>query len=268
MGHKSVRDRVKKAQLNAVLDEVLQILEADDGKTFEEKKELAVERLKQDEHPDIARILVKKAWAEKEGAKEKMRFWQCGEILCADGETLLRDIQEADRNDLAAVRKEYYPLKDALKMDAFSEIVWNEHNAGDALMCSIIHRGEYAGYCGIVDLWKKPWEIAIELFPHKTNQGIGKKAISAMLDAIKERMNICQFKVRIEPRNIPSQKMFEGLGAEPKGVLKVCNDLALNAKVEAESLHEIDEQLIEVAEKFSVEPRVLLTCVLEYSLEW
>ena len=268
MGHESVRTRMKKAELNAVLDDVLRILEADDGNTFEEKRALAIDRLKKEERSDLTDLLLAKAWSEKEGAKVKNHFWQCGEIPCGDGETILRDVHEADRNDLVAVRKEYYPLKEALKMDVFSEIVWNEHNAGDTLMCSIIHKGEYAGYCGIADLWKKPFEITIELYPHKTNQKIGKKAICAMLDAIKERMNICQFKIRIDPQNIPSQKMFNGLGAKPKGILKICKDLTLNAKVEADSLHEIDEQLIEIAEKFAVEPRLLLTHVLEYSLEW
>ncbi len=37
---------------------------------------------------------------------------------------------------------------------------------------------------------------------------------------------------------------------------------------EEENLQEIDEKLIEVAEKFGVEPRKLLSHVLEYSLEW
>ena len=39
-------------------------------------------------------------------------------------------------------------------------------------------------------------------------------------------------------------------------------------KSEEENLQEIDDKLMEVAEKFGVEPRKLLSHVLEYRLEW
>ena len=46
MQKRSVAENSMKRSLDAVLQEVLDILEADDGKSFEEKKEAAVNRSK------------------------------------------------------------------------------------------------------------------------------------------------------------------------------------------------------------------------------
>ena len=121
----------------------------------------------------------------------------------------------------------------------------------------------------IQDLSKKVWEISIELLPENTNQGIGFDAISAMLNELRKRLGVFEYRVRIEPTNHASQRLFEKLGAIPNGISELwVHDQEDLAQLENDSMHLIDEALISVAKKFAVEPRTLLSHVLEYKLTW
>ena len=71
------------------------------------------------------------------------------------------------------------------------------------------------------------------------------------------------------PDNYASQALFEKLGAEPNGISEFwIHDEESIRKCEEENLHLIDEKLCKVAKKFEVEPRKLLSHVLEYKLRW
>lgn len=41
-----------------------------------------------------------------------------------------------------------------------------------------------------------------------------------MLDAVKERLDVVDFSVKIDPTNTASQGLFEELGAKPNGISK------------------------------------------------
>ena len=71
MGNRSVAENSAKGSLNATLQEVLDLLEAEDGKSFEEKKEEAIKRLRKAEDSSLADTLVNLALAEKDAAKIK-----------------------------------------------------------------------------------------------------------------------------------------------------------------------------------------------------
>ena len=159
------------------------------------------------------------------------------------------------------------PLTEADYVTA--DLMWDALTEKEALMLSIYKYGVYVGYCGIQDLSKNIWEISIELLPEHTKQGIGSVSISAMLDTIRDRLGKTEYRIRIEPTNHASQRLFEKLGAVPNGIseLLVHSEEDLN-QLENENLQLIDDALISVAEKFSVEPRTLLSHVLEYKLTW
>ena len=141
--------------------------------------------------------------------------------------------------------------------------------AGETVMLSIENMGSYIGYCGIKDTSQDLWEIAIELKRDWTKHGIGYPALFTMLNAIKSRLGVTEFRVRIDPTNYPSQKLFERLGAIPNGLSELwLHDHRALEKFEEENLHLIDERIVEVAKKFQVEPRKLLSHVLEYRLSW
>ena len=82
-------------------------------------------------------------------------------------------------------------------------------------------------------------------------------------------MGKTKYRIRIEPTNQSSQRLFEKLGAVPNGVSELwVHDREDLDQLENDSLQLIDDTLTSVAEKFSVEPRTLLSHVLEYKLTW
>lgn len=258
-----------KSTIEDTLQEALDILDADDGKSFEEKKEALIKHLQSHKEPVLVDALADLAIADKKGQQLKDTFWTEGDIACEDASITLRKVDDCDREGYMALQKEYSLMKSMLKEQAYCDMAWNEHVEPKALMLTILKDGAYVGYCGIKSLVHEPWEIAIELLPQWTNHGIGYQAITAMMEAISSRLGVSEFRVRIGPGNRASQKLFEKLGALPNGVSEfLIHDQEALQKVEEENLHLIDEDLIALAAKFGVEPRNLLSHVLEYTLTY
>ncbi|MCI8388807.1 MAG: GNAT family N-acetyltransferase [Clostridiales bacterium] len=269
MGNRTVAENSAKGSLNATLQEVLDLLDAEDGKSFEEKKEEAIKLLRKAEDSLLSNTLVNLAISEKDTAKVKTMFWASGNVFSSDKTISLRQVDSSDRGDFLDIQREYSIVKSMLKEEVYCDMVWKEHTEDKSLMCAILKDETYIGYCGVNNTTLEPWEIAIEIKPEWTKQGIGVIAISAMLDQFKARLGKSTFKVRIDPSNFSSQKMFERLGAVPKGIAELwIHDQQMLEQCEEDNLHYIDDKIIAVAEKFAVEPRKLLSHVLEYYLEW
>jgi len=265
----TVEERMTKKNLDAILQQVLNVLETEDGRPFEEKKKEAVRILREAEGNSGAAYLMEKLEQEAAGREICGRFWEGGDLVPAGERIVLRKVCDADRDKYLEVRLAYSVVKDFMKEDAHRQMLWNEHTDETALMFSIFFDHEYVGYCGIHNVTRKTWEIAMELLPEKTNRGIGVSAMTAMLDAIKARLGVKEYRVRIEPTNSVSQKFFERLGAVPNGLSTfLLHDPQVLEACEEENFHLIDDSLRVVAEKFSVEPQKLLSHVLEYKLIW
>lgn len=267
MDKESFAEYAVKSSLEATLQEALDILDADDGKSFEEKREAVIKHLQKHRDPILVDALADLAIADKIGQQNKDKFWSFGEVHCPGSDLILRKASDADREGYLALQQEYCIMKSMLKEESYCDMIWNEHLEPKALMLTITKAGTYIGYCGIKNTTQKPWEIAIELLPQWTNRGIGRIAIPAMMAAIYERLNEMEYRVRIDPGNVPSQKLFEKLGAVPNGISEfLIHDQDSLKKVEEDNLHLIDEDTITLAAKFGVEPRALLSHVLEYTL--
>ena len=269
MQKRSVAENSMKRSLDAVLQEVLDILEADDGKSFEEKKEAAVNRLRTCQDEFVAETLADFAVADIVGLQLQNEFWKSGAVFYGDEHVALRRVQDVDRDAFIEIQREYSVMKEMLREEAYCNLVWNEHTESKTLMFSILKDGKYVGYCGIKNISHKHWEIVIEIQKEWTRQGIGPIAISAMLNEIKSRSGVTQYRVRIDPANQASQKMFEKLGAVPNGLSELwIHDEEALAQCEKDNLHQIDGQITELAKKFGVAPQKLLSHVLEYTLSW
>jgi len=256
-----------KSTIEDTLQEALDILDADDGKSFEEKKEAMIKHLQSHKEPVLVDALADLAIADKKGQQLKDTFWSSGNVTTADESLILRKVDDGDREGYIALQKEYSIMKSMLNEQAYCDMAWNEHVEPKALMLTILKDGANVGYCGIKSLVHEPWEIAIELLPQWTNHGIGSHAITAMMEAISMRLGVTKFRVRIDPGNQASQKLFEKLGAIPNGISEfLIHDQDTLKKVEEDNLHLINEEHIALAEKFGVQPRQLLSHVLEYTL--
>lgn len=268
MKGKNVAGTIVKKDIDILLQNVLDILEAEDGRPFDEKRELAVSYLKEEENR-LAGLLADTAEMEAKGQKIRDAFWKYGDLISAGNGIELRRVQVADREDYIQIRRIYMIAKLVVDTDTYWDMIWKEHIGNKSIMFSIFRDGEYAGYCGTNQITQEPWEIAIELRPDLINQGIGFAAMTAMLKEMKQRLHISEYNVLIEPTNYASQRLFEKLGAVPNGVsMFLEHDEQFLEECEEENLHLINDALISVAERFSVQPRQLLSHVLKYKLVW
>ena len=90
-----------------------------------------------------------------------------------------------------------------------------------------------------------------------------------MLTEIKARLGKDEYRVKIDPVNYASQSLFIKLGAVPQGIVKyLLRDEEGIRSFEEENIDEIDDKLVAVAQQFGVEPKKLLSHVLEYELKW
>jgi len=258
-----------KSSLETTLQEALNILNSDDGESFEEKKEVLIKHLRSHKELLLVDSLADLAIADKMGQQIKDEFWRFGEITYPGSDIILRKAGDADREGYLTLQREYSIMKSMLKDETYCDIACNEHLDPKALMFTIIKGETYIGYCGIKNTAQKSWEIVVEILPQWTRKEIGYIAISVMLDAIKTRLGETEFRVRIDPSNHASQKLFEKLGAVPNGISEfLIHDQSTLERIEEDNLQYIDEQLIALANKFNVEPRKLLSHVLEYTLPW
>ena len=198
-------------------------------------------------------------------------FWKNESVIIVNDKILLREVQECDKSDFIKIEYENTLMPAFFKYQMFVDELWNEHISDVVLNCSIIHRdtNEYIGYCGIKNIYKERWEVVIELLNKWTNKGIGYYTLKKFFDRITHNIGILEFRVRIDSVNYASQKMFEKLGAIPNGISKfLLQDEEIICECEEENKQLIDDDLIKVAEKFQVEPRKLLSHVLEYKIVW
>ena len=267
MKNDSVTKNSMRICMEEIVQKVMDILEAEDGRSFEEKKADVIQYLNEKEDALLAERLLSIITKEESGRCIKTSFWEKGNCLLASDEVILREVSEHDKEPFIELQQQYFFLKSMLKDEACYDMLWNEHREDKALMCSIEVNGVYVGYCGIKNLLNNQWEIAIEILKDWTNQGIGYVAIRAFVEAVKIRMGVSEFRVRIDPGNIASQKLFEKLGAVPNGISEfmIHNEEDLK-RCEEENLDLIDDTIITLADKLGVEPRKLLSHVLEYKL--
>lgn len=246
--------------------ELLAILDADDGKTFSEKKMSLMDYLRKCRDEPIANVCTGSKMEEEE-TDRKLQFWKCGECLDAGNGILMRNVQDVDREGYYRVQRAYSVVKDTLKNPEFFQMIWKEHTKSECLPVSILIKGEYVGYCAINDLNQKPMEIGIELLPEWTGQGIGFAAVSTLINEVHQRLGECTFCARIDPRNEASQCLFEKLGAVLDGVVPLWKGFQkVVERAEEENVEQIDGYLKKTAEKFGVPPKKLLSHVLKYKL--
>lgn len=264
---KTVTQNAEKYIREVILRDVLGVLTSDDGKSFEEKKKSAVAYLLKCANESPTDAQEKIIGEERHAADINRKFWGTDYVISAGNGITMRQVLESDREGYLEIQKEYLVTKHMLKEPIYCDSLWEEHNSCKRLTLSILFDGKYIGYCGINDITSEPWEIGVELRPEWTGRGIGYCAVSKMVDEIRARLGVRVFCARIDPRNRASQKMFCKLGAVPDGISAAwTNDQNLILKCEEDNLNQIDEELIQLAERFRVPPRKLLSHILKYSL--
>ena len=136
MDKSEITKNVMKNTANMVLQDALDILDADDGRSFEEKRDAVIKRLTQKGDKELSRLLVERAIADKTGAEIKADFWQSGTVIPVDDSIFLRHVDPKDRDIFLTIQKAS-PLVQSMDDKApFLDLVWREHNEDKCLMLS------------------------------------------------------------------------------------------------------------------------------------
>lgn len=269
MREKKLSQKRKDIDKEDTVQKVLDILEKEDGTTFDERKKEAIAYLETQEDTLLAEMILHAAVSGETGKRIKEKFWNSGNIAKNDLHVYIRRVKETDREKYIELQKETCIMKSMFKEESYQILLWNGHIQNKSMLFTVEVDGEYAGFCGINNLAHEKWEIAIELLKKFHNRGVGYKAISIMLSEIKVRLGVENFRVKIDSDNYASQRLFEKLGAVPYGIAEyMLHDEEDILCCKEEDVESIDEKLVQVAEKFKVEPRELLGRVLEYELKW
>ena len=104
MNQETVRKRSMQKSLDTILQNVLDMLEADDGRSFEEKKEQAIRMLTEKEDSLLVNKLVDLAIAEKSASQIRESFWSFGEEILLSNGICLRNVRASDREGFLALQ--------------------------------------------------------------------------------------------------------------------------------------------------------------------
>ncbi len=207
--------------------------------------------------------------------KDKAAGWDFSKektlpVFARDEDVVLRPINSGDVDFYIGITTQYTSVyREVIREDVHRKesLFLLDLCHPESFYCVIEVDGIPAGYLGIKDTRADVWEIAIELDRGYTGRGYGPESIKLFLNEVSRISGKTKFSALVETDNVPSQHCFEKLGElyglHNAGTLQRSEDKAL---FEEKHLDLIDENMRSLAERLGVEPRKLLSHVLEYRI--
>ena len=181
----------------------------------------------------------------------------------------MRKAIDDDQEPYYQLKKEHAYMKSAFAKPEFKDELWQEYLSEESLYYTIAKKEDniFIGYCGIKNLNRKIWEIAIEIKGDCCHQGYGYSALKMYLETVAKISKRREFASRVDTDNIASQNLMERVGFQPYGL----SEFLLHREedklaAEEEYKDKLDDRYMALAKKFNVEPRKLLSHVLEYRI--
>ena len=249
-------------ELNSLMEGIDELNAEEKAKRQLEYNTKIEERLNQ-LHQEIEAMEKKyggKAW---DFSKEKAL-----DVFVEDADIILRDYKERELDKYIQIKLENTDSTDLFDSEDQRKIAWDLFYNDKSFCCAIIKKSdnELTGYISIKDTRSNLWEISLELLREHCNRGYGTKALRLFLPKISQLTGKMQFQALVETDNIPSQKLVEKLGARLIDIYDYTfNGDEDEAKAfEEKHLDRITDRMIELAEQIDVEPRKMLSHVLDY----
>ena len=194
-------------------------------------------------------------------------------VFTRDDTVILRPVIKSDADFYVSVKVQYslmYRGIVRLKQNLNEGLLLTDLCQPETFFCVILDAdsGTSVGYIGLKDTRIEPWEIGIELDGQYTQKGYGSRSIRLFLNEVHRITGNPEYQARVDTANIPSQKCFEKLGARLAGLcdgpfLKMPDE---KKRFEDRHLDLIDDNMKKHALRLEVEPRKLLSHVLDYRL--
>ena len=190
-----------------------------------------------------------------------------GDVCFETARLLIRRPAEEDKPFFLELKENYSFFKRTFAHDELKDGLWEDHLKPYTLYCSILRRdnSDYVGYCGIKNLYKSAWEIAIELREEYCGKGYGYEAMTAFFDNVTGILGPHEYSSRVAVDNTASQKLMEKLGFEPFGLSEfILHTEEEKREAEEKYAYKIDNRYKELAQRFHTTPEKLISHVLEY----
>ena len=246
MSMQEIAAKIEKKQLLEELD-ILKKLDGEGQEVVSKEEILQVIQAKEKALLEEISYLEKKEAALVGGEYDLSLFDKS--ILCEDSEIILRKA-------IADDGEPYYQLKKGYLSEEslYYTIAKKEDNA-------------FIGYCGVKNLDRRIWEIAIEIKSNCCHKGYGYRALKMYLETVAGISKRHEFASRVDTDNIASQNLMEKLGFQPYGLSEfLLHKEEDQLAAEEEYKDKLDDRYMVLAKKFNVEPRKLLSHVLEYRI--
>ena len=190
-------------------------------------------------------------------------------ILCEDSDIILRKAIDDDRELYYQLKEKYAYMKSAFAKPEFKDELWQEYLSDESLYYTIAKKEDntFIGYCGVKNLKRKIWEMAIEIRSEYCHLGYGYRALKMYLETVANISKRHEFASRVDTDNTASQNLMEKLGFQPYGLSEfLLHKEEDKLAAEEEYKDQLDDRYMALAKKFNVEPRKLLSHVLEYRI--
>lgn len=190
--------------------------------------------------------------------------------FASDEIVVVRPLTLSDEDFYISIRAQWRALyRELAESDRRGNII-EETQKPEAFCCVIERVLDHAslGYVAVSDTSRDLWELSIELDEKYMYQGYGPRAIRLFLNKLGAIVGKQVFQARVEVDNLASQHCMEGLGAELVGISSTS---ALPTEKQAKDFEErhldlIDDHMRELATRLGIEPRSLLSHVLDYRI--
>ncbi len=260
-----IKERELAIDMLVVLDKIEAVIKREDISEEEKQRlkddiiESQINKLKQMIN-EIDKTSGGKCW---DFENEKQR-----DIFVEDDIVVLRGYREEDNDYIRKIKQENSSSREMYEDDEKWNLSSDWLRRKESFVCSIIRKSDkqYVGYISIKDSGSNLWEFAIELLLEQCNKGYGTRAVALFLTTISEITGKKQFQALVETDNLPSQRLMEKLGARLIDIYDYTfkGDEVATEEFEEKHIDRITDRMIELAEQINVEPRKLLSHVLDY----
>jgi RimJ/RimL family protein N-acetyltransferase len=264
-------EQAEKNQLNQYLDEILAMLETmkenGEAENFQEVgKQKVLDRL----HEMIDSSERRTAAANTYGKPWDFSAEKSAAVFAENERIQLRPFTERDKEFYATIRRQYSVLDiGCLPEDEQMAFYWDEVQNDAAFFCTITQSDTASpvGYIGIKDTSRNLWEVSCELVPQACHQGYGLAANLLFLTTLRDITGKSQYHALVEVDNLPCQELMQKLDATLLGIY----NYTFHSDAEAEAFEEdhigqITDHMRQLAAELDVEPRKLLSHVLDYNI--
>lgn len=255
-------NQAMKEKTKAELEELLRIIDEvkENGGSLEDLKEHL------EEHFPVAREKLQR-YKHGEGwdfDREK------GEAIFAENDYVrLIPLTDGDKEFFLKVRRQWDVfIESIIDKQTEKDVTWESTRHKNCFYCIAEDKsGVKLGYIALKDTTRNLWEVALELEREHCYHGYGEIITQLFLRKIREITGKTQFQALVEIENIASQRCLKKMSAKFVDTYRFDFLSEEDAeKFESENMEKITPQMIALAEELDVEPRELLSHVLDYRI--